>query len=174
MKARTKLPEIRCDQSYKERVMSHAKNRGKSYAAYITDLINADILQSEGEVETQIKRTIYKARMDGLSPVTVMLPESMKAYLELQKSENKLSLSEQIRTMILAGHGIRIPEEREIIELMRTNNLLVAIGRNLNQLARKANSGEAVNVEIAFLQRLLEVVEKASSDVKILQKEMGL
>ncbi|RKV76836.1 MAG: plasmid mobilization relaxosome protein MobC [Neisseria sp.] len=170
MVERVKLPEIRCTHDFRLRVLARVEEEGTSYAQYVTRLINEDIscLQRQDDSGSLTRTEVVGAGKN--VAVTITIPDALYQRLDEVRRSKKESVSEQVRRMLLAHYGVRIPEDRELQELVRVNNLLVAIGRNLNQVARKANSGEHVVVSDLLLNNLMDAVDSACAAVKQLQK----
>lgn len=167
MKKRTKLPEIRCTEDLHAQVMEHANSRGLRYSQYVLSLIRADM---QGGVEQSDMGQVSHAN---ITPVSVLLPAEMIAVMKRNKEVYRLPLSVQVRNMLAGDCGKRPPEEYEIGEIIRVNNQLVALGRNLNQLTRKANAGEAVNIPAGLLAGLQSKIDEAMREVAKLRKDLG-
>ncbi len=164
----TKLTDIRCTHDKKQEIMEHVRKSGKPLSRYVLDLLQED-MQTNDEQTFCRARTSVKYR-----EISVLLPEDMRRYLEGIRAKTGISLSEQIRRIVMANHGAREIEHRELDELIRTNNLLVALGRNLNQLARKANSGDSVTVTDVLLRNLGKGVDSAMADIRKLRSDLGV
>lgn len=164
----TKLTDIRCTHEKKQEIMEHARKLGKPLSRYVLDLLQKDI-KAIGEETFSRVRTSMK-----YTQVSVLIPEDMRRHLEGIRTKTGVSLSEQIRRIVMASHGAREIEHRELDELIKTNNLLVALGRNLNQLTRKANSGDSVAVADILLHNLNESVDLAMADIQKLRADIGV
>lgn len=164
----TKLTDIRCTYEKKQEIMEHVRGLGKPLSRYVLDLLQEDMQEID-------EQTFCRARTpQKYKEVSVSLPEDMRCYLEGIRAKTGVSLSEQIRRTVMKSHGAREIEHRELDELIRTNNLLVALGRNLNQLARKANSGDRVIVTEVLLRNLGKCVDLAMADIQKLRADIGV
>lgn len=172
---RVKLPEIRCDAILRNTVMTHASKKGLPYSRYVLNLIRADLASEdleEGYTAQQLEDG--ERKIVGTREIGVSLPENVRVHLEAIKARDGISLSEQIRKIVMTHHGDGDLGHKELMELIRTNNLLIAAGRNLNQLMRKVNSGEAIVASFELLEEVLRVVEQAIADVNEFKNRLGL
>lgn len=161
MNERIKLPEIRCTQEEKDKVMAHVNTLGMKYSHYVKGLIEKDMKQGSSVSAEKVDE--YDRQIE---VVTVLLPRNLIKQIRLEK----VPLSMRIRKIVMSYYGKKYPEKEEIDELIRANNQLVALGRNLNQLARKANAGESVIINDGLLMALRRAVDEGMIAIKNLQK----
>lgn len=165
----SRLPAIRVSEEVRQAIFNRLSLSGKSYSSYVLELIAKDGLFSDDEIPIDKS----KKSMDFVR-VNCLIPRNIAEYLTSVKREQGLSISEQIRKVLMENYGVRELEENEVMQLMQTNYQLMAIGRNLNQLTRQANANKAVQIPESLVELLLEKVDEARSDIAELVKSLGL
>lgn len=89
-----------------------------------------------------------------------------KRIIQLRAKESRLSVSEYLVEMALTGKII-VREKHLPPEVLERLASISAVGNNLNQIARKRNSGDELNaIERAELHQTKELLMKVISEIK--------
>lgn len=169
MSKRPKLPEVRCTVEFHKKVMEHANSKGLKFSQYVLSLIEADMLHANDGDEVP-KHAVSNQK---IALVGVLLPRDVIEDLKRKKEKSGVPVSVRIRQIVMSSYGKRPAEQVELDELIRSNNQLVALGRNLNQLTRQANMGEHVVLPEMLMQSLLSVINDAMHEIEKLKQNLG-
>lgn len=98
--------------------------------------------------------------------ITLRLPESDKQYLAQMARYNHSSINDAARE-IIQQHIRRHPSfsHHEATALYQSNNQLLMIGRNINQIARHLNAGESVSLTVQHIIELKQIIEQHTEKV---------
>ena len=98
--------------------------------------------------------------------VTVRLPEKDRAYLEAAAKQHKSSVNDIVRDIVqshVRNHPMLSAAEVEVLH--QSNYQLVAIGRNLNQIARNLNMGEGISLTSDQINTLSQFIKQHTQRV---------
>ncbi|SPY09110.1 Bacterial mobilisation protein (MobC) [Oligella urethralis] len=110
----------------------------------------------------------YKYRADAAPNVRfeVRVPEATKQVLLDHANALDMTIN-QFSSMIIQKyvHDNPILSTLEIERLYQSNQQLLAIGRNLNQIARALNANQSTSLSLKFLQELEETITQHTQKV---------
>ena len=127
-----------------------------------------------------LAKNMLKARLDapeepelvrlpppkGNKRITVRLPEKDRAYLEAAAKQHKSSVNDIVRDIVqshVRNHPMLSAAEVEVLH--QSNYQLIAIGRNLNQIARSLNMGEGVSLTSDQINALSQFIRQHTQRV---------
>ncbi len=98
--------------------------------------------------------------------ITIRLPELDRAYLTTAAAQQNCTINDLVRDIVqshVRQHPFHSPEE--LNALYQSNFQLVALGRNINQIARQLNAGEPVSLSTQFLADIKQMIDKHTEKV---------
>lgn len=98
--------------------------------------------------------------------ITIRLPELDRAFLEETAAQQNCTINDLVRDIVqshVRQHPFHSPEE--LNALYQSNFQLVALGRNINQIARQLNAGEPVSLSTQFLADIKQMIDKHTEKV---------
>lgn len=163
---KTKQIHLRVSESFKRLLETDAALNGKTCAEYLVGLV----LDAHGSKKENLQENITekKVQLDGnvVEVVCISLPPDIKNKLVRVKQENHMSVSSYVRKLIMDSFNTKLITNPELDQLIRANNLLRALGKNLNQFTRKANSGDNVTMPEMLVKNLIKSVNSVEQIVK--------
>jgi len=98
--------------------------------------------------------------------ITLRLPESDKRYLAQMAQHNHSSINDAAREIIQQYiHQHPTFSHHEATALYQSNNQLLMIGRNINQIARHLNAGESTALTAQYIAELKQFIEQHTEKV---------
>lgn len=151
--------EVRLTSELKAKLVSEAKSRGMTESNLLRSLI---VEMSETppqkvtlEVETEIHR------------FTLRLPKILVNAAKIKADKKGMSLTKWIESLIqVAITKNTVLSESEFLAIRESNRNLLAIGRNLNQIARGFNSTLEMSLERQLLDELSKEIKENSTVIR--------
>ena len=167
---KTKVLSTRVTQSDHDLIHHLAEKKGISASHFIAQFIREN-LQKKGQKMTEFTQKI------STSDKAIYIrfsPETLKKIDERVQAE-KIKRSDFIRLCVRNGLGIKNPLTRIEIDAIREAAREVNhIGTNLNQIARKVNSGELGIASRVDTQYMEEIATRVSNVEQTILREVGV
>ena len=161
------LLTARIDDAAKMQFRALARSRGQSESEFLRSLVQLLIARSEVDacVPSVDSRKCAQARM------TIRLPQFLVDGV-VERSVRKGMKPSRWVAALVQSHLMALPvmTEGEVQALRASNRELAAIGRNLNQIARRLNAAfhDTEQVRLGVLMRLTEVVDRQQASLHAL------
>jgi predicted DNA binding CopG/RHH family protein len=157
-----KFLKVSVDEALKTDVSRLAKMRGQTEAKFLRSLVLAEVNRNQDSTDAAIKPA---GKID-THQMTLRMPHFLLDGIKERASKKCMSLSRFVSSLIQT-HLLRAPvmTTQELAVLAESNRELIAIGRNLNQIAHALNAALRREGVIPFNNLNPEVIGLVRSEV---------
>ena len=156
--------------SLKEPWLDYCKKLGKSPGNALKQIVEKQLKLSPKK-NTAYKPKTFKQTKESADDSSkqrfeVLLTQSEKTALELRAQQEQCSQRRWVIDRIRAGLTEQAQFSMKEIELLGESNYqLLAIGRNLNQIAKAFNEGATPTNTLELIKRLTDIIERHTKKV---------
>lgn len=155
-----RLPEMYC-----AFLAAIAEQKNCSINELLFDMVKNHVNEYHSE-QTELLPLTHLPKPKSRKRITIRLPELDRAFLEETAAQQNCTINDLVRDIVqshVRQHPFHSPEELNV--LYQSNFQLVALGRNINQIARQLNAGEPISLSTQFLVDIKQMIDKHTEKV---------